>query len=184
VLYLVSLREQRAVFLSLSCTDVVPKVDHVIHADQGFARVLRDNDGVYQHIHIGAVGLWRGEEIEISLLSAIGETPDCSRFELLILGFEVEVMHAAGKLPGSFEFALDKRFVDDHLRGDVRQFTPLPLQAPPNTFRSSERCPGAGEQSGISVEEMIWILNAGVSGKTQTNNLAGATALNLKDLVL
>jgi len=56
--------------------------------------------------------------------------------------------------------------------------------APPNTFRSSERCPGAGEQSGISVEEMIWILNAGVSGKTQTNNLAGATALNLKDLVL
>jgi hypothetical protein len=157
VLYLVSLREQRAVFLSLSCTEVVPKVDHLIHADQGFARVLRDNDGVYQHIHIGAVGLWRGEEIEIShpLLSAIGETPDCSRFELLILGLEVEVMHAAGKVLGSFGFALDKRFVDDRLRGDVRQFTSLPLQAPPNTFRSSDCCPGAGEQSGISVEEMI-----------------------------
>jgi hypothetical protein len=57
-------------------------------------------------------------------------------------------------------------------------------QAPPNTFRSSERCPGAGEQSGISVEEMIWILNARVSGKTQTINLAGATAPNLKNLVL
>jgi hypothetical protein len=145
VLYLVSLREQRAVFLSLSCTEVVPKVDHVIHADQRFARVLRDNDGVYQHIHIGAgaVGLWRGEEIEIShpLLSAIGETPDCSRFERLILGLEVEVMHAAGKVLGSFGFALDKRFVDDRLRGDVRQFTSLPLQAPPITFRSSECCP-------------------------------------------
>jgi hypothetical protein len=41
----------------------------------------------------------------------VGETPDCSRFELLILGLEVEV--------------LDERLLDDHLRRDVGQFAPL-----------------------------------------------------------
>ncbi len=35
-------------------------------------------------------------------------------------------MHATGKVFGSFEPALDKRFVDDHFGGDVRQFTSLP----------------------------------------------------------
>jgi hypothetical protein len=56
----------------------------------------------------------------------VGETPDCSRFELLILALEVEVMHAAGEVFGGFQFALDERLLDDHLRRDVGQFAPLP----------------------------------------------------------
>jgi hypothetical protein len=39
---------------------------------------------------------------------------------------EVQVMHRAGKMSGSFEFTLSERLVDDHLGGDVRQFTSLP----------------------------------------------------------
>ena len=35
-------------------------------------------------------------------------------------------MDRASKVFGSFECALDERFVDDHLRSDVRQFTSLP----------------------------------------------------------
>ena len=35
-------------------------------------------------------------------------------------------MHAAGKVFRRFKFALHKRLVDDHLGGDVRQFTFLP----------------------------------------------------------
>ncbi|MGA8734553.1 MAG: hypothetical protein WB558_11590 [Terriglobales bacterium] len=54
------------------------------------------------------------------------EAPDRPRPEFLVLRFEVEVMHAAGKVLGSFEFALDKGLVDDNLGGNVRQFTSLP----------------------------------------------------------
>jgi hypothetical protein len=35
-------------------------------------------------------------------------------------------MHRASKVLGSFEFALDKRIVDDDLGGEVRQFASLP----------------------------------------------------------
>ena len=35
-------------------------------------------------------------------------------------------MHRASKVFRRFEFALDERFVDDHLRGHVRQFASLP----------------------------------------------------------
>src|SRR5271166_3022286 len=35
-------------------------------------------------------------------------------------------MHGAGKMFRSLRSALNKRFVDDHLGGDVRQFTSLP----------------------------------------------------------
>src|SRR5437660_8927570 len=56
----------------------------------------------------------------------IRQAPDRPRLELLILRLEVQVMHGTGKVFGSFEFALDERFVDDHLGRDVRQFTSLP----------------------------------------------------------
>jgi hypothetical protein len=35
-------------------------------------------------------------------------------------------VHGTGKVFGSFELTLNERLVDDHLRGDVGQFTPLP----------------------------------------------------------
>ena len=35
-------------------------------------------------------------------------------------------MHRAGKVLWSFQSALDKRLVDDHLGSDVRQLAPLP----------------------------------------------------------
>ncbi len=35
-------------------------------------------------------------------------------------------MHATGEVFGSFQSALNERLVDDHLRGDVRQFASLP----------------------------------------------------------
>src|SRR5712692_2627493 len=56
----------------------------------------------------------------------IRKTPDRSRSELLVLRLEVEVMYAAGKVLWSLQSALDKCLVDDHLGGDVRQFTSLP----------------------------------------------------------
>jgi hypothetical protein len=34
-------------------------------------------------------------------------------------------MHGAGEVLGSFQFALDKRLVDDHFGRDVRQLTSL-----------------------------------------------------------
>jgi hypothetical protein len=34
-------------------------------------------------------------------------------------------MHGPGKVLGSFQFALDRRLVDDHLGRDVSQFTSL-----------------------------------------------------------
>jgi len=54
----------------------------------------------------------------------IGETPDGSRPEFLISWLEVEVMHGAGKVLWNFEFALDKRLVDDHLGRHFCQFAP------------------------------------------------------------
>jgi len=56
----------------------------------------------------------------------IGETPDRSRSEFLVPRLEVEVMDTAGEVFGSVQFALHECLVDDHLGGDVRQFTPLP----------------------------------------------------------
>ena len=35
-------------------------------------------------------------------------------------------MHTASEVLWSFQSALDKRLVDDHLRGHIRQFTSLP----------------------------------------------------------
>src|SRR5258708_34424044 len=56
----------------------------------------------------------------------IRKTPDRPRPEFLILRLEVQVVHGAGEVLGSFEFTLHKRLVDDHLGSDVRQFTSLP----------------------------------------------------------
>jgi hypothetical protein len=39
-------------------------------------------------------------------------------------------MHAASEMLRSFESALDERFIDDHLGGDVRQF-PFSARLPP-----------------------------------------------------
>ena len=39
---------------------------------------------------------------------------------------EVQIVHGAGKVFGSFRLALNKRLVDDHLGRDVREFTSLP----------------------------------------------------------
>jgi hypothetical protein len=55
----------------------------------------------------------------------IGKTPDRSRPEFLVLRLEVQVVHGACEVLGSFEFTLHKRLVDDHLGGDVGQFTSL-----------------------------------------------------------
>ena len=39
--------------------------------------------------------------------------------------FEIQIMHRTGKMFRGFQFALDKRLVDDHLGSDVCQFTSL-----------------------------------------------------------
>jgi hypothetical protein len=52
----------------------------------------------------------------------VGVVTDSSRLEFFVLGLEVEVMHQAGKMFGSFDFALDECLVDDQLHGDVCQF--------------------------------------------------------------
>ncbi len=41
-------------------------------------------------------------------------------------GSKIQVMHGLGKVFWSFQLALHKRLVDDHLGGDIRQFTSLP----------------------------------------------------------
>lgn len=56
----------------------------------------------------------------------MGVVTESSRLEFFVLGLEVEVKHPAGKMFGSFEFALDECLVDDQLHGDVCQFTSLP----------------------------------------------------------
>ena len=56
--------------------------------------------------------------------------PDCSRFERLIVRFEVQVMHGPHKVFWSFESSLDERLVDDHRGSDVRRFTSLPCFFP------------------------------------------------------
>jgi hypothetical protein len=56
----------------------------------------------------------------------IRKTPDCPRLEFLVLGLEVQIMHGSGKMLWSLQPAFYGRFVDDHLRGDVRQFASLP----------------------------------------------------------
>ncbi len=52
--------------------------------------------------------------------------PDRPWPKFLVFRLEVEVMHAAGEVLWSFESALDKRLVYDHLGSDVRQFASLP----------------------------------------------------------
>src|SRR5205807_3622629 len=56
----------------------------------------------------------------------IGKTPDRSWSEFLVFRLEVQVVHGAGEVLGSFEFTLHKCLVDDHLGGDVGEFAPLP----------------------------------------------------------
>ena len=56
----------------------------------------------------------------------VRKTPDGPRPEFLILWLEVQIMHRPGQMFGSFQFALDERFVDDHLRGDIGEFASLP----------------------------------------------------------
>jgi hypothetical protein len=56
----------------------------------------------------------------------VGETPDGSRFKLLVPLFEVEVMHSARKMLWSFKFAFHERLVDDDLGRNIREFAPLP----------------------------------------------------------
>ncbi len=70
--------------------------------------------------------LWDGIQFLEGRGERVGKTPDRSRPEFLILRLEVEIMHGAGKMFGSLQFALDKRLVDDDFRGDVYQFAPLP----------------------------------------------------------
>src|SRR5260370_31967383 len=56
----------------------------------------------------------------------IRETPDRSWSELLVHWPEVKIMHGAGKMLRSLQLRFDERFVDDHLRSDIRQFALLP----------------------------------------------------------
>src|ERR1700687_1267941 len=56
----------------------------------------------------------------------IRETPDRPRPEFLIFGLEVEVVNRACEGLRRLQFAPHESLVDDYLRGDVGQFTPLP----------------------------------------------------------
>jgi hypothetical protein len=56
----------------------------------------------------------------------IGQAPDCPRTELLVPRREVQIVHRASKVLGSFELALNERLVDDNLGSDIRQLSSLP----------------------------------------------------------
>ena len=51
----------------------------------------------------------------------VGETPDRSRFKLLVFRFEIEIMHSARKMLWSFESVLDESLVDHDLGPNVGQ---------------------------------------------------------------
>ena len=70
--------------------------------------------------------LWDGVQFLERRSERIGKAPNGSWLEFLVLRFKVEVVHAASKVLGNFQSALDERLVDDHLCGDVREFTSLP----------------------------------------------------------
>lgn len=56
----------------------------------------------------------------------VRETPDRARPEFLVLRSEVEIVDGARQMLWSFQLALHKRLIDDHLCGDVGEFTSLP----------------------------------------------------------
>src|SRR6266704_6127525 len=74
----------------------------------------------------GGLELWDRLECLECRGERIRETPNGPRFELLVLRLEVQVVHGAGEVLGSFEFTLHKCLVDDNLGGDVGESPPLP----------------------------------------------------------
>jgi hypothetical protein len=57
---------------------------------------------------------------------SVRQTPDRPRAEFLVLRLEVQVMHGPGQVLWRLQFAFHERLVDDYLRGDVGEFSPLP----------------------------------------------------------
>src|SRR5216684_5659352 len=74
----------------------------------------------------GGLELWDRIECLECRGERIRETPNGPRFELLVLRLEVEVVNRTREVFGSFQLGFDERFVDDHLGGDIREFTSLP----------------------------------------------------------
>jgi len=44
----------------------------------------------------------------------------------LALRLKVEVVYRACEVSRGFQFSFDERLIDDHFRGDIREFAPLP----------------------------------------------------------
>ena len=98
-------------------------------------------------------------------------------------------MHAASEVFGSFEFALDKRLVDDHLRGNVGEFTSLPgfhllshwlkaslhsVDPNRNAVNERERLRVFREHRGKHAEDNV-SSSGGVNSKPRSRPLAGST---------
>src|SRR5579872_880772 len=49
----------------------------------------------------------------------VRQAPDGTRFELVVLRVEIQIVHTTREVPRNLQFAFDERLVDDHLGGDV-----------------------------------------------------------------
>ena len=74
----------------------------------------------------GGFKLGHGVEFFEGGSKRIRKAPERARLKLWILRLEIEIMHAAGKMFGNFEFAFDEGFVDEEFGGDVGQFVLAP----------------------------------------------------------
>ena len=74
----------------------------------------------------GGFKLGHGVEFFEGGSKRIRKAPEGARLKLWILRLEIEIMHAAGKMFGNFEFAFDEGFVDEEFGGDVGQFVLAP----------------------------------------------------------
>src|SRR4030095_15836375 len=70
--------------------------------------------------------LWNRVEFLERRRKRVGETPNRAQLKFLVLRREVEIMHSPGQVFGRFELTFHESFVDDHLGGDIGEFTPLP----------------------------------------------------------
>jgi len=96
----------------------------------------------------------------------VREAPDRPRPEFLVSGLEVQIVHGAGEVFGSFESSVDKCLVDDDLGSDVRQLTRLPgLHLLPHRIGSKLRCIRSTptEMQSISENDFECLASTGVN---------------------
>src|SRR5438309_3937833 len=70
--------------------------------------------------------LWNGIQFLEGRREGVGEGPDRSRPELIVLRFEIQIVYGKAEMFRRLQFAFHERLVNDYLGRHIRQFTSLP----------------------------------------------------------